>query len=503
MVCYKILRSRISEMINQPLPMTDSEPEGAPAWAQEDEIVEPTPPPTIHKGTTQKSQNAITPPAPRHSQGAHEHRVRSESRHGEVPNRVGYGRAVPPVTCDIPRKGESMPIGEIIGGASGEPGGANGKDRLKAYVWTLRTQRLKEELRKREQPIYGRKEQLQKRLLRALQETSTEVPLAIPDAFLRKRCRMPGRRTRAFTVNEFARLIHVLREDDVRKELLKSVRPRSRIELEQNHSPDAFWGVLVEPLFNDASYQPKKPWFIPIELSDVNPSRVETTRSAESLKRQYQSIRAIFTKHYSNWSQSGQNDPENFFEFTDSASNIEGVSRKEQYHFHFLRCGTPLEDRALIEIVLRTMPKSCQVNEGLSEAESSVPESLGSPSDLKRKDRCTSVEPSKGREKTKKRRKNVPGEVSGVLMDHLEESKKSVVAALNMSSAAIGNELPGPSKRVEAMEERKSELMVIKQLIELDNQLKALGAGEDDDMRASFRQEMKMLALRTKNDGKE
>ena len=63
--------------------------------------------------------------------------------------------------------------------------------------------------------------------------------------------------------------------------------------------------------------------------------------------------------------------------------------------------------------------------------------------------------------------------------------------------------MAGPSKRVEAMEERKSELMAIKQLIELDNQLKARGAGEDDEMRASFRQEMKMLALRTKNDGKE
>ena len=71
-------------------------------------------------------------------------------------------------------------------------------------------------------------------------------------------------------------------------------------------------------------------------------------------------------------------------------------------------------------------------------------------------------------------------------MDHLEESKKSVVAALSMSSAAIGNELAGPSKRVESMEERKSELMVIKQLIELDNQLEALQAGEEDEMRASF-----------------
>ena len=61
------------------------------------------------------------------------------------------------------------------------------------------------------------------------------------------------------------------------------------------------------------------------------------------------------------------------------------LAMKEMYLFHFLRCGTAAEDKNLIEIIVRTMPRECQREEGLEDEDD--PQSASDSSEKRRKRR--------------------------------------------------------------------------------------------------------------------
>ena len=84
------------------------------------------------------------------------------------------------------------------------------KEELKIYVESMRTRELKIELKKRKLPIYGKKEVLEKRLLEAVSSNEGRIPLTIPPGFFDTS--PTGGRSIAFTLSEFARHLHFLKE---------------------------------------------------------------------------------------------------------------------------------------------------------------------------------------------------------------------------------------------------------------------------------------------------
>jgi hypothetical protein len=128
----------------------------------------------------------------------------------------------------------------------------------------------------------------------------------------------------SLTVNEFARLVAILTTDDnVRRDLVRSGKSLTRGELDRRMGRDDFWVKVVEPKFNDPSTCALlRDVELPPCLIAVDPSaQPKTHRSGDALKRKFYDSRSSFTAWYSNWSVSGQNDPNNFPEYVAQPPN--------------------------------------------------------------------------------------------------------------------------------------------------------------------------------------
>jgi hypothetical protein len=126
------------------------------------------------------------------------------------------------------------------------------------------------------------------------------------------------------TVNEFARLVAILITDDnVRRDLVRSGKSLTRGELDRRMGRDDFWVKVVEPKFNyPSTCALLRDVELPPCLIAVDPSAQPTThRSSDALKRKFYDSRSSFTAWYSNWSVSGQNDPNNFPEYVAQPPN--------------------------------------------------------------------------------------------------------------------------------------------------------------------------------------
>ena len=405
------------------------------------------------------------------SRGASPHRL---------PRDVGEGR---------PRRSSTLertsPTSRVLSGAGYAQFRPDfGCEELKKYIQSLKTKALREELKKRDLPVYGNKETLIVRLLTAATKKDAIV-LDIPSWFLERE--RNSERNLAFSVHEFGRLLHVLKEENVRRSLLASVQPRSRVELDRGLARDHFWASDVEPMFNDEEYQPERPLRMPIELDDVSPALAPPCfRSGEVLKKHYRNIRAIFTKHYQNWSRSGQNDPDNFLQFTTPADShgLAAVGKKKMYLFHILQCGTPEEDRNLIEVILRTMPEDCQVEEGLQE--------FGETGDAEEIEEGTT--PS--RSQRKRRKVMMDKEFSESVALSFQESSRMVAEAIRESSGdsnGAGTESGFLTEKLQKFQETQAQLGILQSLADIDKTLKESGASEKDPIRGKVRKKMLKL----------
>ena len=218
-------------------------------------------------------------------------------------------------------------------------------------------------------------------------------------------------------------------------------------------------------MFNDNEYEPARPVSMPVEVDDVSPSLPPPCfRKAEFLKKQYQSIRAVFTRHYQNWSTSVQNDPENVLQFTTPADThgSTAMAKKELYLFHILRCGTPDEDKNLVEVILRTMPKECQLEEGLGECV----DTDGAASD-------EYTPPSRGLPKRRKFR--VSNDFSQSVALSFQESSRAVAEAIRESSQNLSGRTMEPgfvTEKMQKIQETQAQLSIVKSLADIDKTLK-------------------------------
>ena len=117
------------------------------------------------------------------------------------------------------------------------------------------------------------------------------------------------------------------------------------------------------------------------------------------------------------------------------------------YLFHFLRCGTGAEDKNLIEIIIRTMPRECQREEGLEDDPELQSDSDASEKKAKRrrKGRTSFEEKKAGREGR---------EMCESLARSLEESSKTIACAL-----AKSDDFSAESPAMKRIKERRAEII--------------------------------------------
>ena len=111
--------------------------------------------------------------------------------------------------------------------------------------------------------------------------------------------------------HETCRLAHVILDPTVGAALARSATGLTRPELDAR---------LVAPfdaeffqLFNNSEFKPAHPEPTNILLAGMNPNSF-TRREGHTLKTKYSDMRKEFTIVYDNWSKSGQNNPDNFWD---------------------------------------------------------------------------------------------------------------------------------------------------------------------------------------------
>lgn len=175
-----------------------------------------------------------------------------------------------------------------------------------------------------------------------------------------------SRRTRAFTVSDFCRLVVILATDDqVKKALLESGLEMSRDELDRGVTRHAFWTDLVEPAFNNTASRFSYTFEGPLASTHCLMSTADH-RAGDQLRKQYGSMRSEFTKCFDKWKRSGQNNPsfELFCPNQPRSSELSTAGKKCLALFQILRCNRPDERTDLLDFTLRTIPAEAMVDTG-------------------------------------------------------------------------------------------------------------------------------------------
>jgi hypothetical protein len=166
----------------------------------------------------------------------------------------------------------------------------------------------------------------------------------------------------ALPIDEFARLLSVLIDDDeARSALLLSGLNLSREQLDRREGRDEFWISVVEARFND----PEALFILPggpppTYLTDVNAAAPPAAhRSGDFLKSKFFEIRAAFTTWHQRWAVSGNYDTGNFRDFVarpaPGSAAHPNVARCALVLFHALRVGEKnCADMAILDWVTKT-----------------------------------------------------------------------------------------------------------------------------------------------------
>lgn len=86
------------------------------------------------------------------------------------------------------------------------------------------------------------------------------------------------------------------------------------------------------------------------------------------MRRQYHAILAPFTRAYSNWSNSGQNEIDSFHQFFRDVRTVEvtSTSRKCMVLFVIYRCGPMEKFTDVLKFTVKTLPEECMLKTGSS-----------------------------------------------------------------------------------------------------------------------------------------
>jgi hypothetical protein len=187
-----------------------------------------------------------------------------------------------------------------------------------------------------------------KKLAEEFEDTRERIPSA--SGMGTSRDREPN-----WTKHETARLCHVI-SDPRNSTALRNLynRAESRAEIDQGrHDP---WSNEFPDLFNTKSYEPDVPLIsggaVQTELDQFDPGWHPHERSGGLLKKKWASLRSKFSVAYTNWSASGQGDPESFPDFADGDVGL-------VYMFCVFN-GKPA-----LEFAIRLLPEGARAEEGV------------------------------------------------------------------------------------------------------------------------------------------
>ncbi|CAN8062778.1 unnamed protein product [Agarophyton chilense] len=153
-----------------------------------------------------------------------------------------------------------------------------------------------------------------------------------------------------FSLNEFARLIVLLRDDERAKMALGTAIgvELTRAQLDVNVTRDSFWKT-IEDRFNDASVDIRKCFAGRVDEIDSN-ERTKAFRSASVLRNQFNHVRKLFSIVRDKSVASGQNDVSRITQFLKYTTNGELTAESKRVYIFFTVCrvGTAAEDTNIL-----------------------------------------------------------------------------------------------------------------------------------------------------------
>jgi hypothetical protein len=167
--------------------------------------------------------------------------------------------------------------------------------------------------------------------------------------------------SRGWPTGDFGRLIAVITTDIVARQVVESGLRLTRKQLDSKQDPDRVWSDTVLPRFQDPNFKPSV--FVPLIMLQKfkNPEALDFSKvpdremTASHLRKTFYELRGEFSKCYSRWSRSGQNDPENFSDFAscDDDGYLNSVGERCCILAAALKLGTPDECKELLNFTVR------------------------------------------------------------------------------------------------------------------------------------------------------
>jgi hypothetical protein len=145
-------------------------------------------------------------------------------------------------------------------------------------------------------------------LVRDATQAAVQVPTAVPYP---RPMQTNGNRPQ-WTSHETARLIHTICDPSLGQALARYAEGLTRAELDAR-LPNPFQGEFLL-LYNNPEYRPAHPDATNTIIRGMDPNQY-ASRDAETLKSKFSELRKDFTSVYDKWSLSGQNNPDNFWNF--------------------------------------------------------------------------------------------------------------------------------------------------------------------------------------------
>ena len=220
-------------------------------------------------------------------------------------------------------------------------------------TWTI--DRLRSELRARRLSVHGTRQELFDRYIAA----ASGLPVLATGGGGANANSQTGRQP-DWSIHESARLIEVMSDPESVSLLLDYEHIPDRAELDVGIADiwaDDGWVVVrfnqVRP--PDLDYQGQTNGSA--ALANVDPRIHPHLRSGEYLKGRWSSLKTAFTTAHTNWTASGQNDPDCFWDFVNGRLDL-------LYMFYAIQ-----HQPALEAFVLRTVPDDFARDEGLPQLE--------------------------------------------------------------------------------------------------------------------------------------
>lgn len=238
-----------------------------------------------------------------------------------------------------------------------------------------------------------------------------------------------------FSINEFARLIVLIRDDEhvhraVRKSTAEDLEPA---EMTEGVSRSSFWTIVAERFNNP---------FVPASLDlcgladEVNASEKPLChRSAGQLQNAFIKGKTQFTEKERKWAVSGNNTTSpfiKFLEYNQKDGSLKADSKKSLIMFAACKLGTAQPDYKLLELFKKTIDNGDRDVQGYDEGFSSS-QSLP-------RERFATDEEISGREKYRRKRQNTSSELDGQI-----SSSMSVLTNTAEAIGVLANQRIGPS----------------------------------------------------------